>query len=282
MATTSINFRRFLVVSSFAILSACGGSTTIGSAFLNVSDGASAFSATAVRSDGGSGELVAIPIAGLIHPETGEFRLDDGVYQLRDSDGLEGERATDGVAVFASGEDIGFSEDYNETTVFTLTYRAGGTNYDLTGLYGTSPDAAQFPTAGTAFYQGEATGFFVANTSAVDLRNGRSELTADFDAGVVSIVLTDFEVIQTGTSNVGVSPFDTLRATGLPVDNGRFAGDAVSFENSGVVVDVSQENLATSIEGAFFGEQATEAGGTIVSTAPDVQFVMTFVGKEAP
>lgn len=221
-----------------------------------------------MRSSNGSSTLETVKLSGSTTHNTGDTTLSDGTYTLRDRDGFNGtDTLTDGTSTITAHR-TAIKGSYEYATGFSQSYRSGGRSYDVEGLGGVVTNAADMPKSGTATYTGGALAVVVANSSAYDLENGSSSVTANFGSNTVNVTLNGFTAKDQVTGAATTAPIDTISATGMRISGNGFEGGTVQTTNGGTAVNITGSGTTSSAQGNFFGYDASasapdEVGGII-------------------
>jgi len=133
-------------------------------------------------------------------------------------------------------------------------------------VFGLQTPEAEIPAAGTASYDTTIGGYVVRNGDRVFL-TGSVNLTADFSTRQVRY---DVNTVLATPDRIDTlfTPFVDLRGSGV-IESNRFDGD---------LVGVDDPSLRGTVDGAFFGPEAVEVGGTLRFGNDEIQAVGGFVG----
>lgn len=155
------------------------------------------------------------------------------------------------------------SESGSSQRDLSLGYLAGGIQ---------TPDG-DMPVTGTANYTGEITGTGVAKpTGLLYYLSGDADIEADFSTGDVTTTITVLRNLY--ADNTGLAPY-------LFESNGSISGATNLF--GGTISSLDGSNLSGRVDGAFFGPNADEVGGTFSASNSNDDMVGAFVaGPAAP
>lgn len=154
-----------------------------------------------------------------------------------------------------------FSSSASSQRDVTFGYGAGGVQ---------TPDA-DMPTTGTASYEGEISGTGITKPLGVlYLVAGTIDIDADFGSGDITSTVT---VLREDYSTAQVyAPY-------LFESNGSLSGSTNLF--GGTINSLDGSNLSGRVDGAFFGPNAEEVGGTFRASNSNDDFVGAFVAGPA-
>lgn len=201
----------------------------------------------------------------LVHA-TGATTLNDGTYTLVDPDGYTANGLlTDGTSTLISTPAQGFTGNYDFVRAYSHSYFVSDVPYVATGIYGVVTTASDMPSTGSATFSGEAQASYFNSTTNFDLSKGKSQITANFADGNVSVTMDDFTITNRDTgvsSNIG---FNGVKIEGMRILGNEFAGGTITTERNGASVDVITEGTQQNAIGRFFGLTNTglpdEVGG---------------------
>lgn len=143
----------------------------------------------------------------------------------------------------------------------------GDISYGVT-LYGAPTPPGELPDAGTATYDTTIVGWLLRQNKVEELRGGVA-LEVDFALRNVNAQI-DSSIATNGPSGETIfTDFARLSGSGEVVNDNRFFGDLRGDDDP---------SLTGSFEGAFFGPNAAEAGGTFTFSNDDMAAAAGFVG----
>lgn len=190
----------------------------------------------------------------------------DGLFTFAD-----GGVTVDGVAAQFLSDIPG---DFDASSVFS----AGNDS----GLFGIATGAGQMQSSGTADFSGGAVGFIITAAGGVELRNGKSDVSVDFDSARLTATMSDFQIVDAETFVVVDQPLETITLRDATVNGDTFAGGTLELRSASAAIDSTGANTDLQAEGQFFGVAAggggaDEVGGLIVATGDDGQVFVEFL-----
>ena len=223
-------------------------------------------------------------VQGTLTHASGKTDLTDSIYSVSDPNGPDANgQLTDAAASFVFNlykTDPGAGPTINDRFPYAsykyVSVYDGGynttptTSVDALGVYGVATAAVDIPTAGTAYYQGQASGSHVNPAYSADLQNGTSSVTANFASGKTSVTMKNFTAINVTTGNpVPSTVFDEVRLVNMTILSSTFNGGSIEFYKNGAPVSASAifGTIASSGQGgSFYGYDSTigapdEVGG---------------------
>lgn len=232
--------------------------------FNSTVDATGVLGGTAQQTNNTSNSVKLVTLTGSLKHDTRATSISDGSYTLIDANGADGNNlVTDGSS---SLEYVGnFSGSYQYAKVFQQSYKTGGIFYDVKGIVGI---AADIPTSTSATYSGEAEAVVLTSSTGFDLKSGKSEVTADFSTGKVSVTLNGFSAVNQETGVADAAPIDEIKISDMAISGNGFSGGSFETSKAGTVVDITGANSSNASQGRFFGKNSdgtapAEAGGNI-------------------
>ena len=204
---------------------------------------------------------------GLLNHGTGRLYITGGPVTLTDPDGFDDSGGLAGGA-FTASTGVG-TDTYEYATTYDLSLSSGPT-FTYMGVFGIITEAGDIPTTGRATYQGTATGGFGSPALTGVFNEGTSAVEADFAAGTVDVTMTGFRTVTGASGNpTGPAPIDTIKVTGMNIDEGRLSGGTVTTMLDGAdnTMDRFGADPRSTTGGAFFGHDGTnpdEVGGAVL------------------
>lgn len=223
------------------------------------------------------GEFIS-SVTGSIDHETGAVTVDDGYNSLTDSDGFSDDgELTDGVYLIRTNNSVsGYSGTYEYVKRADSLFVDSGKVHAVTGVFGIETSSNDMPKSAKATYTGEADGVFDTTL----LNNGKSYVSADFGAGTVDVILSDFTAEKNGAKVS--SPIDTIVANDMRIVGNRFYNRDISVTKNGVSVDLGGSSTTSEGQGSFFGYDSSisapdEVGGILISASTEKAVIGYFV-----
>lgn len=149
---------------------------------------------------------------------------------------------------------------FGDSTDFAIFYEASPQGEPRTiGVVGIGTDAGDMPSTGSATYEGVSEVTIVDNLTSYEL-TGSSTIEADFGSMTVT---TEIDALS-GTATAGaaapdnVSDIATITFNQSTIDGATFSGGTASLTSAEIASLSGSE--ATSLDGAFYGPAADEAG----------------------
>ena len=202
--------------------------------------------------------------------------------------GLQLERRA-GVFDFDDGEArvggvmASFLSDVPGTFAASSGFSAGNDS----GLFGITTGADLMQTEGGARFTGGAVGLIIGPDGGVELRDGTSDVSVNFDDASLTATMSDFQIVDliedSETFVLVERPLDTITLRNAGVTGSSFAGGTLELRSDdNAVIDSTGANTFVQVEGQFFGTDASgmgadEVGGLIVAEGDDGQVFVQFL-----
>ena len=293
----SLSLRNAMFISASVLTAACSSTpattpvstTTPGPApslttYRGLADRASTGASTSALAGVELSSNALHPVSGALTHASGRTTLYDNVYSVTDPNGPDANgQLTNTAASFVFNlykTDPGAGPTINDRFPYAsyqyVSVYDGGYNTTSTtsvnalGVYGIATKAIDIPTAGTAYYQGQASGSYSGTAYSADLQNGSSSVTANFASGKTSVTMKNFTAINVITGNLVPSTvFDEVRLVNMAGISSIFNGGTIEFYKNGAPVSASTiiGTIASSGQGgSFYGYDSTigapdEVGG---------------------
>lgn len=184
----------------------------------------------------------------------------------------------DGVAR-VGGVMASFLSDVPGTFAASSGFSAGNDS----GLFGITTGADLMQTEGGARFTGGAVGLIIGPDGGVELRDGTSNVSVNFDDALLTATMSDFQIVDSETFVLVERPLDTITLRNAGVTGSSFAGGTLELRSEdNAVIDSTGANTFVQVEGQFFGTDASgmgadEVGGLIVAEGDDGQVFVQFL-----
>lgn len=226
----------------------------------------STVSGAAIQLTSTPNDTQVVGITGTMTHDTGATTLDDGTYELVDTDGFSPNGLlTDGISALAVTPVQGFSTSYSYMRAYKQGYITNGTAYSTEGVFGIATQPADMPTSGGATWAGEAEGTFETSAGITDLDNGTASVTANFASRTVTVRMDGFDTVSRSTGQNSPVGFDAVQISAMDITGNAFSGGTITAQNGNTPISVVGTRQKQSASGRFFGLTAAgtpdEVGG---------------------